>query len=83
MKLQDIGRYFRDRQVSLARKSLALFAVAYAVMPFDAIPDVIPVIGWLDDLGVVGAITAFFWRDVKRHAAVLLAAQQPGTNPPK
>ena len=79
MKLQDVGRYFRDRQVSVARKGLALFAVAYAVMPFDAIPDVIPVLGWLDDIGVVAAITAFLWRDVKRHAAALLAS----SNPPK
>ena len=71
MKLQDVGRYFRDRRVSLARKGLALFAVAYAVMPIDAIPDFIPVFGWLDDVGVVTAITTFFWWDVKRHAAAL------------
>ena len=75
MKLQDVGRYFRDRQVSLARKSLVLFAAAYAVMPLDLVPDVIPVFGWLDDIGVVAAVAAFIWRDVKRHAARLSAEQ--------
>ena len=68
MRLKDVGQYFRDRQVSLWRKSLVLFAAAYAVMPLDAIPDIYPVIGWLDDLGVVTAVAAFIWRDVKRHA---------------
>jgi uncharacterized membrane protein YkvA (DUF1232 family) len=74
MKLQDVGRYFRDGEVSLFRKSLALFAVAYAVMPIDAAPDFIPFFGWLDDLGVVAAVTAFIWRDVKRHATALSAS---------
>ncbi len=68
MRLKDVGQYFRDRQVSLWRKSLVLFAAAYAVMPVDAIPDVIPVFGWLDDVGVIAAVAAFIWRDVKRHA---------------
>ena len=78
MKLQDVRRYFRDRQVSLARKSLVLFAAAYAVMPLDLIPDAIPVIGWLDDLGVIALVTAFIWRDVKRHAARLASTNPPG-----
>lgn len=34
------------------------FGVSYGVWPVDAIPDV-PVIGWLDDLGVIG--TAIFF----------------------
>jgi uncharacterized membrane protein YkvA (DUF1232 family) len=28
---------------------LAVLAVAYAISPIDAIPDLIPVVGWLDD----------------------------------
>lgn len=31
-------------------------AVAYVVFPLDAIPDFIPVGGWLDDAGVIGFI---------------------------
>ena len=74
MKLQDVRRYFRDSQVSLAKKSLVLFAALYGVMPLDAIPDVIPIFGWLDDLGVIAAVAAFIWRDVKKHAAAQLAS---------
>lgn len=76
MKLQDVSRYFRDAQVSLAKKSLVLMAAVYGVMPVDLIPDV-PVVGWLDDLGVIAAVTAYLWRDVKKHAAARLAASNP------
>ncbi|MGQ9847988.1 MAG: YkvA family protein [Bacteroidales bacterium] len=31
-------------------------AVAYVVFPLDSMPDFIPVVGWLDDVGVIGFI---------------------------
>lgn len=33
-----------------------LAAIAYIVWPLDVIPDVIPIIGWIDDLivGIIG-----------------------------
>lgn len=34
---------------------IAMLALAYDVSPIDAVPDAIPVLGWLDDVG----ITAF------------------------
>ena len=45
---------------------IALLAVLYIVSPLDLIPDWIPVIGWLDDLGVLAwaARQVFFKRDV-------------------
>ena len=36
----------------MAGKVLVLAAVAYVVMPLDALPDIAPVVGWLDDMGV-------------------------------
>lgn len=32
---------------------IVLLALLYVISPLDLIPDVIPVIGWLDDLGVL------------------------------
>lgn len=52
------------------RRWLLVLAAVYVVLPFDAIPDVIPFIGWLDDLGVVAAAFAFLSRDVARHEEV-------------
>ena len=31
-------------------------ALVYFISPIDAIPDCIPVIGWLDDIGVIGMV---------------------------
>lgn len=59
--------YFRDGRVSTWRKMSGLLALAYVVMPIDLIPDLIPVVGWLDDLGVVSAATWFFTRELKRY----------------
>ena len=67
MNMADDIAYFRDGQVPLWRKLLAVFAVAYTVFPLDVIPDFLPVIGWLDDIGVIGAAVAFLSRDIKRH----------------
>lgn len=60
-------RYFRDATVPMWRKLMALFAVLYVALPFDAVPDVIPLIGWLDDVGVMGAVAFFFMREINAH----------------
>lgn len=59
--------YFRDPAVSLWRKLAGVAALGYLFMPLDAVPDVIPVFGWLDDLGVVSAAAWFVVREIKRH----------------
>ena len=41
-------------------------AVLYVISPVDLIPDVLPVIGWLDDVGVLGLALAFVTRDMAR-----------------
>lgn len=43
----------RDPRVPWSARLLALAAAAYALSPIDLIPDVIPVIGYLDDLLIV------------------------------
>jgi uncharacterized membrane protein YkvA (DUF1232 family) len=35
------------------RGIIAILAILYVLSPFDLLPDLIPVIGWLDDLGVL------------------------------
>jgi uncharacterized membrane protein YkvA (DUF1232 family) len=37
-------------------------ALAYAVLPADLVPDVVPVLGWVDDLAVIGAALAMLVR---------------------
>lgn len=48
--LRLIVRLLRDSRVSRADKLILATAVAYVLAPFDLIPDVIPILGRLDDL---------------------------------
>lgn len=50
----------RDPRVPLWLKTLPIGAVAYLIMPFDLVSDVLPVLGQLDDLVIVFAGLATF-----------------------
>ena len=52
-------------QAKWKRVIIVLLAFIYVVSPLDLIPDFIPVIGWLDDLGVLAwaAKQVFFNKD--------------------
>ena len=60
-------RYVRDPRVPLWRRLAGLLAVIYFVMPLDALPDFLPLLGWLDDVGVLSAAAFFMVREVQRH----------------
>lgn len=51
-------------------KALGVFVVAYALSPLDLIPDVIPVLGYLDD---VLLLPALIWLTIKLLPADVLA----------
>jgi len=46
-------RLLREPSVPLIFKLIPVAAAAYVISPLDFIPDVLPVIGQLDDLGIV------------------------------
>ena len=53
-----VVRLARDPRVSALDKGLVVASLAYAALPADAIPDVIPFLGELDDVVVVGVALA-------------------------
>ncbi len=55
-------RFMGDRNASLLGKLWVFAAVAYVVMPLDVVPDLVPIIGWLDDLGVVAITLGYLSR---------------------
>jgi uncharacterized membrane protein YkvA (DUF1232 family) len=51
-----VSRLARDPRVPRCRKLLLFALVAYLALPFDLIPDFIPVVGQLDDAVVVALV---------------------------
>lgn len=51
--------YMTDADVSWYRKSIVVGALLYFITPIDAIPDLMPLFGYLDDLGVITATLKF------------------------
>lgn len=47
-------------------------AVAYVIMPLDAIPDYIPIVGLLDDAGVVGYILKQYSESIKKYKSLCM-----------
>ena len=69
------SRLLGDRRVPRRRKLLLAAVVPYLAMPFDLVPDFIPVVGYLDDAVVV----AFVLRRVLRGAGPeLIEEHWPG-----
>jgi uncharacterized membrane protein YkvA (DUF1232 family) len=54
-----LWRFLRDPAAPKLPKAMAVLALAYVVMPADFIPDLVPVLGWLDDLGMTGIALGF------------------------
>jgi uncharacterized membrane protein YkvA (DUF1232 family) len=56
---RNVWSFLVSRDESAWKKWLVGAAVLYVLFPIDAIPDLVPVWGWLDDLGVVTLAMAF------------------------
>ena len=45
-----LGRLLRDSRVPLRAKLLVVATAVYIISPFDLVPDIIPLHGWIDDI---------------------------------
>ena len=58
----------RDPDTPMAAKGIMMGALAYFVLPFDAIPDIFAGIGFTDDAAVITALIATLGANIKsRH----------------
>ena len=57
-------RYLQDSFVSWHRKAIVIAALIYFISPIDTIPDVAPLFGYLDDLGVISALLKFLGNEL-------------------
>jgi uncharacterized membrane protein YkvA (DUF1232 family) len=51
--------YMRDPVVSWHRKAIVVAGLIYFISPIDTIPDITPLVGYLDDLGVITALMKY------------------------
>jgi uncharacterized membrane protein YkvA (DUF1232 family) len=57
--VKALYKYMRDTDVPWYRKSIVIGALIYFISPIDTIPDLVPLVGYLDDLGVIMAVLKF------------------------
>lgn len=71
----------RDAETPFRAKAMALAALAYFVMPADAVPDVIAGLGFTDDAAVFAALLALIGRNLKpKHRDAAKAALERFTD---
>lgn len=51
--------YMKDPFVKWYRKAIVVAAIIYFIVPLDTIPDITPLFGYLDDLGVIAALLKY------------------------
>jgi len=51
--------YLKDPFVKWYRKAIVVAALIYFIVPIDTIPDLTPLFGYLDDLGVIVAVLKY------------------------
>jgi uncharacterized membrane protein YkvA (DUF1232 family) len=67
----------RDPETPTAAKGMVLAALAYFVLPTDAIPDILPALGFTDDAAVLAAVMAIIGKNLKsRHREEAKAAME-------
>jgi len=60
-------RYMKDDSVNWYRKLIIVAALVYFISPIDTIPDFAPLVGYLDDLGVIMAAIKYIGTEIKPY----------------
>lgn len=65
--LRALKNYMLDKDVKWIRKSVVVAALLYFITPVDALPDVAPFIGFLDDIGVIAFTIKFLGSEIGKY----------------
>ncbi|MEM6753686.1 MAG: YkvA family protein [Cyanobacteria bacterium P01_C01_bin.38] len=67
-KIQSLFQMVLDPKAGWTSKALAIGSLLYLVSPFDAIPDIIPVLGLTDDAAVILSVVSTLAVEVSKYA---------------
>jgi uncharacterized membrane protein YkvA (DUF1232 family) len=70
-------RFFLSPTAGIGSKLLVLASLIYLFLPVDLVPDVIPVVGWLDDMGFVAVALGYLARTIGKYRKDLEAKTEP------
>lgn len=56
--------YMKDSYVPWYRKAIVVAGLIYFIVPLDAIPDFSPIVGYLDDLGVIASLLKYLGKEL-------------------
>ncbi|MGB9663600.1 MAG: YkvA family protein [Ignavibacteria bacterium] len=59
--------YLKDDSVKWYRKLIVISALLYFISPIDSIPDLAPLVGYLDDLGVIAATIKYIGSEIQPY----------------
>jgi uncharacterized membrane protein YkvA (DUF1232 family) len=74
-------RLLTDRTAPRFPRFVALLALLYAIFPFDLIPDVVPIVGWIDDVGLASIAVAFVVSAAARHERRRAEIEESSSDP--
>ncbi len=60
-------RYMKDPSIRWFRKAIVIAALIYFIVPIDTIPDLTPLFGYLDDLGVITAVLKYLGNEISSY----------------
>lgn len=58
---------FKNPETPVVSKVLMVASLLYVIFPFDFLPDLIPVLGWLDDIGIATVLIKASTATVPAH----------------